>query len=142
MNEKSIVSRLIARFAIENDLGMDPLMERVAEYLKGTHAPSDADFHAWAKDEDIDKHAAEAAAYRLAALACDFIFNGRAAEKGVSDKDVDETELAMGIEVEMEHTSNPVMSKRIALDHLAEIDDYYTRLAKMEEDAGISEEEA
>lgn len=142
MDKKGIIGRLTARFALENDLGMDPMMIRVAKYLKDNHAPSDADFHGWAEDEDVDKHAAEAAAYRLAALACDFVFHGRAADEGTTDDDVNETELAKGIEVEMEHTSNPVMSKRIALDHLAEIDDYYTRLAKMEEEAGLSEEEA
>ena len=136
MNERSIVARLTARFALENDLGMDPMMKRVAEYLKDNHAPSDADFHGWAEDEGVDKHAAEAAAYRLAALACDFLFHGRADDKGISDEDVDETELAMGVEVEMEHTSNPVMSKRIALDHLAETRgaplQYYTALKLME----------
>ena len=43
----------------------------------------------------------------------------------------------MGMDVEMEHTTDKETAKRIALDHLAEIDDYYTRLKKMEEDAGI-----
>jgi len=38
----------------------------------------------------------------------------------------------MGIKVEMEHTSNPMMSKKIALDHLAEFPEYYTALAEME----------
>jgi hypothetical protein len=38
----------------------------------------------------------------------------------------------MGIKVEMEHTKNKTIAKRIALDHLAELPDYYTRLLKME----------
>ncbi len=67
----------------------------------------------------------------------DFTEAGRAKEKGVTEEDVDSKELKMGIDVEKEHTTNPEMAKRIALDHLAEIDDYYTRLKKMEEDAGI-----
>jgi len=46
--------------------------------------------------------------------------------------DIDNEQLRRGIEVEMEHTSNPKMSKRIALDHLAEMKDYYTRLDIME----------
>jgi len=37
-----------------------------------------------------------------------------------------------GIEVEMEHTNDPTISKYIAKDHLAELKDYYTRLDKME----------
>lgn len=42
-------------------------------------------------------------------------------------------ELEMGIEIELEHTKNPEMSREIALDHLLEMPDYYTRLKKMEE---------
>lgn len=42
-----------------------------------------------------------------------------------------EPELAAGIEVEKEHTDNPAEAREIALDHLAEFPDYYTRLAKM-----------
>jgi len=35
----------------------------------------------------------------------------------------------------MEHTNNKLVAKRIVLDHLAEFPDYYTRLAKMEDEA-------
>jgi len=45
---------------------------------------------------------------------------------------VDLHELAMGIEVEQEHGVGPVEAGRIALDHLDEFADYYTRLTKME----------
>jgi hypothetical protein len=37
-------------------------------------------------------------------------------------------ELEMGIEVEMEHTSDPKVAREIALDHLKERPDYYTKL--------------
>jgi hypothetical protein len=37
----------------------------------------------------------------------------------------------------MEHTNNRDVAERIALDHLAEIPDYYTRLLAMEKEAGI-----
>jgi hypothetical protein len=57
---------------------------------------------------------------------------GRAADKNVTEKDVDPKELKMGIEIEMEHTDNKVKAKKIALDHLAELPDYYTRLKAME----------
>ena len=69
----------------------------------------------------------------------EFLNQGRAKEKGFTVEDADPKELEMGIEIEMEHTSNKMISQRIALDHLAEIKDYYTRLKKMEEDAGIEE---
>jgi len=42
-------------------------------------------------------------------------------------------ELDMGIKVEYEHTDNYWKSVDIAFDHLAELPDYYTRLARMEE---------
>lgn len=44
----------------------------------------------------------------------------------------DPKELAMGIEVEMEHTDDPAMAKKIALQHLAEAPDYYTKLKQVE----------
>ena len=69
----------------------------------------------------------------------DFVEAGRAKDSGLSEDEVYPDELEMGIEVEYEHTTNKDIAKRIALDHLAEIPDYYTRLKKMEEEAGIGE---
>jgi len=43
-------------------------------------------------------------------------------------------QLKMGIEVEKEHTPDPKMAQEIAMDHLTEFPDYYTRLAKMEKE--------
>lgn len=45
------------------------------------------------------------------------------------------SELATGIRIESEHGVGPVKAGRIALDHLREFPDYYTRLTKMEERA-------
>ena len=55
-------------------------------------------------------------------------------------------EFRMGLEVELEHGANDpqtnvtnddeVMTGKIALAHLKEISDYYTRLKKMEAEAG------
>lgn len=54
-------------------------------------------------------------------------------DKPVANSDeVDEKELAMGIKVEYEHTSNRDAAEKIALAHLKELPDYYTRLKKME----------
>ena len=46
-----------------------------------------------------------------------------------------EEQLKMGRKVEMEHTNDPEVAERIAMDHLFEISDYYTRLKKMEDEA-------
>lgn len=50
----------------------------------------------------------------------------------VSDSKFDPEELALGIKVEHEHTSNAIIAKLIAKDHLTELPDYYSRLKKME----------
>ncbi len=55
--------------------------------------------------------------------------------KNIGENDVNQDELKRGIEVEMEHTDDPKLAKKIALDHLAEIPDYYTRLDVMEKEA-------
>lgn len=47
----------------------------------------------------------------------------------------DPDELAIGRQIELEHTKSPKVAERIAKDHLREIPDYYTRLRKMEADA-------
>lgn len=41
-------------------------------------------------------------------------------------------ELEMGMKVEKEHTHDEKKAKEIAMDHLSEFPDYYTRLSKME----------
>lgn len=53
----------------------------------------------------------------------------------VPDSDFRLDELMMGIKIEMEHTDNPLIAKLIAKDHLSEIQDYYSRLRKMEKEA-------
>jgi hypothetical protein len=49
-----------------------------------------------------------------------------------NEKDVDPKELAMGIEVEMEHTDDKAKAKIIALQHLAEDPKYYTKLKSLD----------
>jgi Zn-dependent peptidase ImmA (M78 family) len=43
-------------------------------------------------------------------------------------------QLKQGIAVEKEHTNDPKIAEKIALDHLREMPDYYTKLKKMETD--------
>jgi len=77
---------------------------------------------------------------------------GRAVEKkniligGIGDKtkpeDVDPKQLKIGIEVEQEHTNDPNAAREIALDHLTEDPEYYTKLRRIEkkdrsEDPGV-----
>ncbi len=43
-------------------------------------------------------------------------------------------EIEMGIKIELEHTTSKKIANEIAMDHLTEIPDYYTRLKKMEKE--------
>jgi len=44
-------------------------------------------------------------------------------------------QIEMGIKVEMEHTNSEEKAKEVAMDHLSEFPDYYTRLDSMEKKA-------
>jgi hypothetical protein len=111
----------------------DKVMGGIIEFFSTHEKPSDKDVHALAEQLGIDEHKFEEKIYELISS---FLNAGKFKENPV---DPDPKELEMGIKVEMEHTKSPALSKRISLDHLAEIKDYYTRLAKMEKEAGIKE---
>jgi hypothetical protein len=55
---------------------------------------------------------------------------------GLADKkkplDFDSKQLAMGIRIEMEHTNSKSVAREIAMDHLAEDPEYYTKLKEIE----------
>ena len=65
----------------------------------------------------------------------EFINAGKFAEFEYPSTKFMPEQLSKGIKVEMEHTTNKAIAKKIALDHLAEIPDYYDRLEIMEQDA-------
>ena len=50
--------------------------------------------------------------------------------------DVDPQQLEQGIKIEREHTDDPELAKEIALDHLAEDPQYYTKLKEIEHENG------
>jgi inner membrane protein involved in colicin E2 resistance len=52
----------------------------------------------------------------------------------IPDDEFDPKQLEMGIQVEFEHTDDFSIAKFIAKDHLAECNEYYTRLLKMEKE--------
>ncbi len=108
----------------------------VIEFIKFLHEnpnPSDSEVHEWAEENGLEVEEVEKQAYALATSMVDFLYGGLAFESGTTEDDVDPDELLMGIEVEMEHTNNELIAKKIAMDHLTEIDDYYTRLEEIEE---------
>ena len=66
-------------------------------------------------------------------------------ELGIDWSEYDVEQYRMGLDVELEHglvdpdtnvtDDDPIMTGKIALAHLNEFPDYYTRLYKMEEEA-------
>lgn len=52
------------------------------------------------------------------------------------ESDVDIKQLKVGIAVEIEHTDNTEIAKEIALDHLTEDPEYYTKLIR----SGLADE--
>jgi len=56
--------------------------------------------------------------------------------KNLIREELNHFELKVGIAVEMEHTNNPKEAKKIAIDHLKEDPNYYTKLYK----AGLVDE--
>jgi hypothetical protein len=106
------------------------LVWKVARFLASNPNPSDEAFHQWAEKNNVNVHQAEAAAYKLATLYARMLTGGYWQEQGRPHPD--EEQLRKGIKVELEHTPDQFTARRIALDHLAELPDYYDRLEKME----------
>ena len=141
MNNKlaSIATR-VADEVLKEQMGITSEMDdAVLDFLVSHPFPDDADVHAFAEGHGYDTEQVEAVAYRLATYFAQFMKDGKANEKNFKREDADPKELQMGIEVEHEHSPNPLVAERISLDHLSEIKSYYTRLKKMEAEAGIKE---
>lgn len=80
-------------------------------------------------------------------------FNAKEAKEigdvlGITWKDYDVEQFRMGLDVELEHgrrspstnvtDDDPILTGKIALAHLNEFPDYYTRLAVLEKEADLA----
>jgi hypothetical protein len=104
----------------------------VVDFFAQNPDPNDDAFHAFCEQNSFDPHQAEAMAYSLATIAVKLLRGGRSGDPSFDINSVDPDELQMGIEVESEHIDDPSIQKKIALDHLAEMPDYYSMLSQME----------
>lgn len=109
----------------------DDIYTKIMDFFADNPSPEDDEVHALAEELGLEPDDFETHIYFILGSV---LGTGMAKKKNITEKDVDSKELAMGIKVEMEHTKNKAIAKRIALDHLAELKDYYTRLKKMEGD--------
>lgn len=64
----------------------------------------------------------------MLSLGRSFWGHGLAKEKGLSEFDADPKEVEIGTQVELEHTNDLGIARRIAMDHLAEHPQYYTEI--------------
>jgi len=107
----------------------DDIKEKISQFFMENPKPEDSQIHSFAEKEGMDTHKFEEVVYELLGS---FLGAGRSKDfKG----EYDPKELEMGIKVEMEHTTDKLISRKIAYDHLAEFSDYYSRLNKMETEA-------
>lgn len=102
------------------------------KFFKANPSPDDNAVHALADKLKMSPHDVESQIYALLTwyMSGDFLKHG-----DDPDSNFDANELAMGVKVEMEHTNDPAIAKKIAKAHLSEIPDYYTWLMSMEKQA-------
>lgn len=110
----------------------NPVLQAAFDFLSSPGEKNRKEMCRFAGKRRITPMDMEDAIYTLAAM---FFGDGKAKEEGFKRQHADSRQLKIGVQVELEHTSNSKIAERIALDHLAEIPDYYTRLLKMEVDA-------
>ena len=88
------------------------------------------DYAGFAESQGIDVHQAATIACALAGKYVAFLRGGKS--QGLDPNSVDPDQLSAGMQVESEHTPDQATQKKIALDHLAEMPDYYSKLEQME----------
>lgn len=119
---------------LENDnSNMNNIHNKIIEWFMNNPYPNDEKVHNFAQEMGMDPDKFEGHIYMILSS---ILSEGKSKNfKGTFNSE----EIKKGIKVEMEHTTIPLLAEKIAKDHLAEIPDYYTRLDKMEKEAGINE---
>jgi hypothetical protein len=100
------------------------IKEKIVKFLLENPNPPDKKIHNLAEKLGIEADRFESIIYS--------ILSEIIHKPTIKESEADPKELKMGIKVEMEHTSSPALSKQIALTHLSELSDYYTKLKKVE----------
>lgn len=106
-------------------------------FLKNKSATAET-VEEWAKETGYEPKVVLDIAFGELSRFAEFWLKGESRKSSFSKDKADQEELKKGIKVESEHTSDIGIATKIALDHLAETADYYTKLQKVE---GSSEKE-
>ncbi len=114
----------------ENSSG---IYKSIIAFFRNNPSPSDDEIHSFAEEEGIDPHKFEEYIYMILGS-----FLGAGRSKNFTGT-YDQKQIDMGIKIEMEHTTNPLLAEKITKDHLSEIPDYYIRLKEMEKSAEIED---
>jgi hypothetical protein len=130
------------------EMSMEEIHVEIKKFLKNNPKPKDDQVHELAEKLGIDPHKFEEHVYMILGdlLKNEDKVGGGKADKatpekiakhhGVSVEEINK-QIQMGIKVEMEHTDDKNLAKEISMDHLMEFPDYYTKLKKMEKEAGV-----
>lgn len=110
--------------------------EEIYNFLLNNPTPNIDDIQELADKLSLDVESLTLYAWKFLGSFCAY---GYYNESGKDADKFDTEELMKGIEIEMEHTNDEFIARRIAYDHLAEISDYYTRLEILEKDAGVED---
>lgn len=109
---------------------MDKIEKAIIEFFMSKDKVDDADIHKLAESLGTDPHEFEVKIYGILSS---ILSGGRSKGKKFNGK-IDPSDFDKAIKVEMEHTSNPDVAKKIVTDHLFEFGmDYYKELDKMEQ---------
>lgn len=127
-NLKNILQNIVENDAYDKR-GDNDLHAQIIKWFIDNPNPPDESVHDMAEELGLDPDELESHIY---AILSSVLTGGLTKGKDIKP---DPKELRMGIEVEYEHTPEYLIAKKIAMDHLSEIPDYYTRLKKMEEEA-------
>lgn len=104
-----------------------------------------ADAHGTPQAKDVIQFAQNDVQEKVAEVLAGGLASGHTVEEIAKKHGVDvsviEEQLKLGIEVEKEHTPSEDVAREIALDHLWEMADYYTRLKNMESEAEDDQKE-
>lgn len=124
MDEKNI-QRLARRLIAENT------ESKIIDFFINHETVNDSDVHKLSESLGINPHDFEGIIYKILSS---FLSRGKSKGKmPEAAKNMSKEEMDQAIQVEMEHTDNPDIAKKIVYDHITELGpDYYKALAKME----------
>jgi hypothetical protein len=110
----------------------EDVLSEIIDFFISTPSAGYQELSKFVKSKNIDYYDMDHALTVLAGSFVGFVYGGLFMKSKTGLGDIDAEQLSMGISVEKEHTDNELIARKIALDHLVEIPDYYTRLSEME----------